>query len=179
MPWYMATARHLRFPEPFQNTSMHDFSVTILIWVVFSSVQLSKNRSKIYQNCTKNISKYIQIYENIYKIYKIYTKYQATAGPLCPARPRRAPGRTGARASGPGRAGRPRRRLVFCVYLVYICIYLYICGYILVYCLTFFLYFSYIFPRNRLRLNPQFIRPKPPKTLRKFRRDRNILYISS
>ena len=27
-----------------------------------------------------------------------------------------------ARASGPGRAGRPRRRLVFCIYLVYILI---------------------------------------------------------
>jgi hypothetical protein len=46
-------------------------------WVVFSSVQLSKNKPNIYQ-------KYIQIYSNISKIYQDiprYTKYQAAAGP--------------------------------------------------------------------------------------------------
>ena len=53
-------------------------------WVVFSSVQLSKNKPNIYQ-------KYIQIYSNISKIYQDIprcTQYQAAAGPPRPARPR-------------------------------------------------------------------------------------------
>ena len=57
----------------------------------------------------KNIPKYIQIYTNIYKMYKIYAKYQAAA-----------------------RRRQPGRRLVFCIYLVYICIYLDILWYFLV-----------------------------------------------
>ena len=60
-----------------------------------------------------NIPKCIQVYPNSSKVYKDilrFTKYQA--------------------APGPGRTGRPRRRLVFCIswyifiYLGYTCIYL-------------------------------------------------------
>ena len=71
---------------------------------------------------------YRSLYPNVTNIYKMYTKYQAAA-----ARPGfEAPGPAlGPRlGSGPG-----SRRLVFCIYLVYICIYLYI--YIVYVCIYF------------------------------------------
>ena len=91
--------------------------------------------SKIYEIYTKHIRNIYEVYTNI---YKIYTKYQAAAR-------RRLPGQAPRRGPGPARAPRglagqppPGRRLVFCIYLVYICIYLHIF-------LTYFVYISYIF----------------------------------
>ena len=80
----------------------------------------------------------------IYKIYKINTTYQAAARRR--RRPSPAPrrlGLTGARASGPGRAGQGRRRrLAAAWYVVYILYILYISVYILIYFGTtgFFVY---------------------------------------
>ena len=82
------------------------------------------NIGKNIRKYKKNVETYRKIYQNIYKIYKIYKRYTRYMGP------------------GPrGRAGPGRRRLVFCIYLVYIlyisCIYLvylvYICIYLYIY----------------------------------------------
>ena len=79
-----------------------------------------------------------KIYQFIYKIYKIYTRYtrhiqntRRRPGGGGPARPRGA--RAGPGPAPRGRAGPPPpgRRLVFCICLVYICIYLVYILYIL------------------------------------------------
>jgi len=106
-----------------------------------------------YQKYNKLIATYMKIYTNIYiyiyiYIYILVYKIPSGGGAALPGPAPRRPGRPLARASGPGRATRPRRRLVFCIYLVYICIYLYMFVYLLMYfciCLICLLHLCYIF----------------------------------
>ena len=60
---------------------------------------------KLYQKYSKILNIYLNI-SDMYKGIPRHTKYQAAAGP-----PRRG-------ASGPCRAGRPRRHLVFCIFCI-------------------------------------------------------------
>ena len=73
---------------------------------------------------------------HIYKIYNINTKHQAAAMRRRPGPAPRRPGRTGTRASGPGRAATawpsPCVLHISCISCIS-CIYLYIFVYILIY----------------------------------------------